>query len=163
MLRDYSNQEKKYIFNSLDEEKRKLWCDAMHFDAEEFNNDRFDGVDDDNVDYEMLNDAKRELNDVIKREGHTKELGDLQTALYYIYINAYYRKYPLTEEQDYWCPVCGKKRYHEFLWESLCPECGWEDESDQLEDYDYKGGANKLSVNEAKKLYEEKMAKEADI
>ena len=36
----------------------------------------------------------------------------------------------------------------------ICPVCGWEDECLQSEDPDYAGGPNKMSLNEAKKAYQ---------
>lgn len=41
----------------------------------------------------------------------------------------------------------------------ICPICGWEDDFAQYEDPDYKGGANVMSLNEAKIQYAEKLQK----
>ena len=48
------------------------------------------------------------------------------------------------------CPVCGKKvlGYYE-----IC-DCGWQNDPIQTNDPDYKGGANEMSLNEAKKVYD---------
>lgn len=48
------------------------------------------------------------------------------------------------------CPVCGK---HELLLFDVCDECGWENSPIQYEDPDLKGGANHMSLNEAKAAY----------
>jgi hypothetical protein len=50
------------------------------------------------------------------------------------------------------CPCCGKLTLKEppggtFL---ICEVCGWEDDPIQFDDPDYKGGANRVSLNEAK-------------
>lgn len=39
----------------------------------------------------------------------------------------------------------------------ICPFCGWENDPIQLSNPDRKGGANRESLNEAKKLYAEHM------
>ena len=35
----------------------------------------------------------------------------------------------------------------------ICPNCGWENDKVQGRDPDFRGGANKMSLNEAKKAY----------
>lgn len=35
----------------------------------------------------------------------------------------------------------------------ICPVCGWEDDNVQFHDPDYTGGANDVSLNEAKKNF----------
>ena len=51
------------------------------------------------------------------------------------------------------CPVCGKFEFEERGSYDICKVCGWEDDQIQEEDHNYKGGANKMSVNEAKEAY----------
>ncbi len=51
------------------------------------------------------------------------------------------------------CPVCGETVFDEYGSFDMCDVCGWEDDPIQFQDHDYKGGANKMSVNEAKKAY----------
>jgi hypothetical protein len=61
------------------------------------------------------------------------------------------------------CPCCnyytldGKSGTFE-----ICPVCYWEDDNIQADDPDYKGGANSISLNEARKNYRKlgAMAKE---
>lgn len=60
----------------------------------------------------------------------------------------------IAKEDDKLCPVCGK--YHFIEKFDICPICGWEYDPVQNKDKDYKGGANKLSLNEARKVYYEK-------
>lgn len=160
MSRDYSDQEKKYVYNSLPEEYRELWCKKMNFDAKDFNLARFDGVDDANVDWEMVRDAYNDFKSAMKTD-ESDDAYETEAELFWLYINTYYRDRP-RPEKDFVCPVCGKARYHEFKGEAFCPVCGWQEDKIQLLDHDYAGGANALSVNELKKLYEEKMAKEAE-
>ena len=42
----------------------------------------------------------------------------------------------------------------------LCPVCFWEDDQIQFEDPDYGGGANKVSLNEARNNFREFRASE---
>ena len=51
------------------------------------------------------------------------------------------------------CPVCGKFEFEERGSFDICENCGWEDDPIQEEDHNYKGGANKMSVNEAEEAY----------
>ncbi len=51
------------------------------------------------------------------------------------------------------CPVCGKYVFAEA--HDICPVCGWENDRVQLEDPDFAGGANKISLNEARRKYED--------
>ena len=62
--------------------------------------------------------------------------------------------YSIVKEDDMLCPVCGKYCFIEKY--DICPVCGWEYDPIQSKDKDYKGGANKLSLNEARKVYHEK-------
>ena len=50
------------------------------------------------------------------------------------------------------CPVCGLYAYEEKY--DICPICGWENDPVQASDHDYMGGANKISVNQAKHFFE---------
>ena len=58
-------------------------------------------------------------------------------------------------DKCYPCPCCG------FLTRSesdhgtfeICPICGWEDDYVQFNDPDYRGGANRESLNEARENY----------
>jgi len=48
------------------------------------------------------------------------------------------------------CPVCGKYDFPEENSFDICPICGWENDGVQADDHNYAGGANYLSVNEAR-------------
>ena len=48
------------------------------------------------------------------------------------------------------CAVCGKHEFPEMDSFDICPLCGWEDDGVQNDDHNYAGGANSLSVNEAR-------------
>ena len=53
------------------------------------------------------------------------------------------------------CPCYGKGMVtagHEF---DICAICSWEDDDLQFENPDYRGGANSMSLNEARKAYKE--------
>lgn len=45
------------------------------------------------------------------------------------------------------CPCCGMTMVGEY---DICPICDWENDPLQLEDPDFSGGANEMSLNEAK-------------
>ena len=53
------------------------------------------------------------------------------------------------------CPVCGKYTF-EFDFD-ICPICDWESDPIQNINHDYAGGANNMSVNEARKAYKESL------
>jgi len=54
----------------------------------------------------------------------------------------------------YRCPCCGYRTLDDapgcF---DICPVCYWEDDNIQRDDPDYKGGANDISLNEARENY----------
>ncbi|MBO4506417.1 MAG: hypothetical protein J5728_08340 [Lachnospiraceae bacterium] len=52
------------------------------------------------------------------------------------------------------CPVCGQYSFTEP--HDICPVCGWEDDKVQLRDPDFRGGANEMSLNEARAAFREK-------
>lgn len=47
------------------------------------------------------------------------------------------------------CACCGEE-VDKF---DICEVCGWQDDGLQNDNPDYKGGANKKSLNEAKEIY----------
>jgi hypothetical protein len=51
------------------------------------------------------------------------------------------------------CPCCGAPVLHERGAYEICPRCGWEDDPVQFADPDFKGGANKLSLSEARRRW----------
>lgn len=55
-------------------------------------------------------------------------------------------------DQKIKCPCCGKAYVGLF---DICDVCGWENDDLQLENPDFSGGANKMSLNEAKKVFEQ--------
>ena len=58
-------------------------------------------------------------------------------------------------EEKFRCPVCGKFDFESVNDHDICPECGWENDVIQFEDPDYDGGANHMSLNEARAMYAE--------
>ncbi|RYD72323.1 MAG: hydrolase [Sphingobacteriales bacterium] len=54
--------------------------------------------------------------------------------------------------EKYNCPCCGFKTFNREPngTYDLCLVCFWEDDRIQLEEPDYEGGANKVSLNQAK-------------
>lgn len=55
--------------------------------------------------------------------------------------------------KKYKCPVCEKHEFGEDEDYYFCPICGWENDPVQRDDYDYWGGANDMSVNQAREAY----------
>ena len=49
------------------------------------------------------------------------------------------------------CPCCGSRVFTEQGKYEICEVCGWQDDPVQSADPDYAGGANKLSLNQARK------------
>ena len=49
------------------------------------------------------------------------------------------------------CPVCGKTHVAEY---DICDVCGWENDPVQSQTPDFAGGANKMSLNQARKAYQ---------
>lgn len=50
------------------------------------------------------------------------------------------------------CPCCGKAHVEEY---EICDVCNWENDPVQLWKPDLKGGANIMSLSEARKAYKE--------
>jgi len=46
------------------------------------------------------------------------------------------------------CPVCGERNFEEDNNFEVCCVCGWENDGVQLDDPDFRGGANDESLNE---------------
>lgn len=51
------------------------------------------------------------------------------------------------------CPVCGEYTFEEENDFDVCDVCFWENDGIQAKNPDYKGGANKMSLNEARAAY----------
>ena len=50
----------------------------------------------------------------------------------------------------YRCPVCNNETLEDLHEYDICTVCWWEDDPFQYEHPDYAGGANKLSLNQAR-------------
>ena len=57
------------------------------------------------------------------------------------------------EDTRHLCPVCGKYEFETEGSFDICIVCGWEDDNLQLAMPYYSGGANKMSLNEAREAY----------
>lgn len=53
----------------------------------------------------------------------------------------------------YPCPCCGKLVFESLGEHDICPNCNWEDDPFQYRNPDRKGGANIMSLEEARKAY----------
>lgn len=51
------------------------------------------------------------------------------------------------------CPICGDYRFQEHDDFDICPICGWENDGLQNDNPDYAGGANWMSVNQAREAF----------
>lgn len=58
-------------------------------------------------------------------------------------------------EQKRKCKCCGEMTIDEDDMFDICENCGWESDPFQEENPDYKGGANQMSLNEAKEAYKQ--------
>ena len=63
----------------------------------------------------------------------------------------------MAEEYKVPCPCCGEGWVDSGHKYDVCEICGWEDDPVQFYDPNYCGGANKLSLNEARKIYNAKL------
>lgn len=57
--------------------------------------------------------------------------------------------------KKYPCPCCGYKTLTEEACGSydICPVCFWEDDPIQLDDMDYEGGANRVSLRQGQRNF----------
>ena len=57
----------------------------------------------------------------------------------------------------YQCPCCGYYTLDERPDNTfqICPVCFWEDDGVQLNDPDYEGGANEMSLNQARRNFKD--------
>lgn len=53
----------------------------------------------------------------------------------------------------YKCPCCGYYTFNEKPSGDICKVCFWEDDLIQLDNPSYEGGANNVSLNQARKNY----------
>ncbi len=61
----------------------------------------------------------------------------------------------MDDEGEHKCPVCGKYMFEFRGSFDICPVCGWEDDNLQAAEPDYEGGANTMSLNQARQAYKE--------
>ncbi|KAA8996385.1 hypothetical protein FJU30_21575 [Affinibrenneria salicis] len=56
-------------------------------------------------------------------------------------------------DDDYPCPCCGARVFAELGEYFICPDCNWEDDPLQSREPAYAGGANRMSLNEARDAF----------
>lgn len=56
-------------------------------------------------------------------------------------------------EGKYLCPCCEKHYFDEFDDYDICPVCDWENDGLQNNHPDFRGGANDMSLNEAREAF----------
>lgn len=57
------------------------------------------------------------------------------------------------------CPCCQQYELTEAGEYEICPVCGWEDDPVQRKDVNFAGGANEMSLSEARKAFVSKKGK----
>ncbi|WP_085218634.1 CPCC family cysteine-rich protein [Allosphingosinicella indica] len=55
---------------------------------------------------------------------------------------------------DHACPVCAQSVFSDEGSYEICVVCGWEHDPTQGQNADLSGGANNLSLNEARRVWE---------
>lgn len=70
----------------------------------------------------------------------------------------------ITKQKKYQCPCCGYCTLDEQPTNTfaICPVCFWEDDGVQFYKPDYRGGANTMSLNEARENFKKYGAKSAE-
>lgn len=53
------------------------------------------------------------------------------------------------------CPCCEENMLDTESLYDICSNCGWEDDPIQKDDPEFEGGANEMSLNQARKAYRE--------
>ncbi|GAB3532929.1 CPCC family cysteine-rich protein [Pontibacter brevis] len=68
-------------------------------------------------------------------------------------------------ELDEYCPCCGYDTFEgeERLQYIICPICFWEDDPIQFSEPEYEGGANRVSLVQAQRNFEEFRACEREM
>lgn len=56
-------------------------------------------------------------------------------------------------EERHKCPVCGKYEFEAYNCIDICDVCDWCDDAIQESNPKYEGGANKMSLNQAREAY----------
>ena len=51
------------------------------------------------------------------------------------------------------CPCCGRDSLPANSAFEICPVCGWQDDDVQNDDPDFEGGANNMSLNQAREAF----------
>ncbi|WP_209304382.1 CPCC family cysteine-rich protein [Muribacter muris] len=61
----------------------------------------------------------------------------------------------MMKKGKYLCPCCMNYALSTEREYEVCSICGWEDDPVQFDDPDFYGGANQMSLNDARKCFEE--------
>jgi Cysteine-rich CPCC len=59
----------------------------------------------------------------------------------------------MTDSDRFECPCCRQLTLDERGHYEICPKCNWEDDPIQEDKPDFEGGANRLSLNEARRNF----------
>ena len=115
------------------------------------------------MDEDTLTDTKRMLDDMHKRKIDMADeifvinkggyIGE-STASEIAYAAARGKEIRYLEApQALICPCCEKYYFSARRSYEICPVCGWEDDPVQRADPDFRGGANEMSLHEARAAY----------
>lgn len=58
-------------------------------------------------------------------------------------------------QRNKYCACCGRKTLPENSAFEICPVCGWQDDDVQNDDPQFDGGANEMSLEQAKAAYKQ--------
>ena len=131
----------KRSLEKFDEKQIDFICDKASVSKEEL----FDMDEDQIYDiYCILCDASE--------ENSTPEIEEIVKAMFVVYMED---EEGYTEDSKVTCPVCGKYEFFDEGDYDVCPVCFWENDPIQYDDPDYEGGANEMSLNQARKSYKE--------
>lgn len=99
-------------------------------------------------------DLKNDVNEMSLNEYRAWYAEKIATNPQYSYFEEMTENYVPTPHM---CPVCGKYEFKDEASFAICPFCGWEDDGVQLDDPNFSGGANDLSLKQYRKEYREKI------
>lgn len=98
-----------------------------------------------------LKNRANEMSLIEYREWYEKKIAENPNYVYFDEVTDQYIPTP------HKCPVCGKYEFEDDSCHDICPFCGWEDDGVQLNDQDFSGGANILSLKQYRKEYKKRL------
>lgn len=68
-------------------------------------------------------------------------------------MSEFIKKDAAAEQEQYLCPCCGQGSFSGQNTYEICTVCGWENNRVQTKYPDFAGGANHMSLNEAREAF----------